>query len=276
MEMTSNSTALLEKKCAEIRLNILQMIAEAGTGHPGSSLSCVELLVALYYRVMRFRPTDLMWKERDYLILSKGHAAPALYSILFDLGILPREDIWGLRKFGTALQGHPDVRFTSGVEVSTGSLGQGLSVGIGLALGAQRRELRSRTFVIVGDGESQEGQIWEAGLVASSLGLDNLCGIIDYNGIQHDGRVEDIISLSPLSEKWTAFGWETIEVDGHDIDAIVSALERPVCGRKPRMIIAKTIKGRGVSYMEDDWHWHSVADAARMRNDFAPTEAFNA
>ncbi len=268
MDMMIGPATPLERKCRDLRRSTLEMIAESGTGHPGSSLSCMELLVCLYYRVMAYEPSDLGWRDRDRLVLSKGHAAPALYAILIDLGILPPDEKWRLRQIGSMLQGHPDSRFTPGVEVSTGSLGQGLSVAAGMALGAQRRNSPSRTFVILGDGESQEGQVWEAALVASSLQLDNLCAITDFNRIQHDGRLDEIVGMQPLLDKWQSFGWDTQEVDGHDVDAIVDALQRPLVPGKPRMLIAHTIKGKGVDYMEDDWHWHSVADAARLARDF--------
>jgi len=223
-------------------------------------------MTCLYYRVMHFRPAEPDWPERDRFLLSKGHAAPALYAILIDLGVLPREAARSLRQLGSPLQGHPDRRFTRGLEISSGSLGQGLSMGVGLALGFRRSGRIARVFVLLGDGECQEGQVWEAALSAAQLRLGRLCAIVDYNGLQHDGPVAQIGDLAPLAAKWVAFGWEALEVDGHDHGAIVAALERPMeAEARPRVIVARTIKGKGVAFMEHDVAWHGCKDPDTLR-----------
>jgi transketolase len=261
----------IESLCAKaqaLRADILAMIAAVGTGHPGSSLSAIDIMTCLYYRVMRLRPGDPQWPERDRFLLGKGHAAPALYAILIDLGILPREVAGSLRQIGSPLQGHPDRRFTAGVEASTGSLGQALSMGVGMALGARHLGLPSRVFVLLGDGECQEGQVWEAALSAAQLGLESLCAVIDFNGLQHDGPVDEILGLEPLAGKWRAFGWEVREVDGHNFRSLLRALTgRPRSGR-PRAVIARTVKGKGVDFMENRHEWHSVQDASLLAERF--------
>jgi len=257
-------TADLSARAAHLRREIIGMIAHAGTGHPGSSLSAIDIMTCLYYRVMSFDPAQPERYERDRFVLSKGHAAPALYAILIDLGVLPAEASQTLRMLGSPLQGHPDRRFTRGVEASTGSLGQGLSMGVGMAIGARKKKLGNRVFVLVGDGECQEGQIWEAAMSAAHLGLDNLAVIVDANGLQHDAPIDAVVRLEPLVAKWEAFGWETREIDGHDIDALLAALA-PAREGKPLAVIARTVKGKGVDFMENRCEWHSVKDAALLR-----------
>lgn len=261
------SSAFLERKASSIRASLLKMIGEVGTGHPGSSLSCVDILISLYYGNCAVDPSHPLGK-RDMVVLSKGHAVPALYAILLDLGILRRQPGERLRAYGSQFQGHPDCRFTAGIDVSTGSLGQGLSIGLGYVIACELRGCAQRAFVVLGDGECQEGQIWEAALLAAVRRARNLYAIVDYNKLQHDGAIGDIVPLEPFAEKWNAFGWRVLEVDGHDCSQIEAALSNPDEGR-PTVIIAHTIKGKGVGYMEGDWQWHSVADADRLKRDFA-------
>jgi transketolase len=252
--------AKLAAKSADLRLATMRMIAAAGAGHPGSSLSAIDIMTVLYYHTMRHRPEDPKWTDRDRFVLSKGHAAPALYAILIDMGVLPGE-LWDqLRVLGSPLQGHPDSR-TPGVEVDSGSLGQAFSVAVGLAIGLRANRAPARVFALLGDGECQEGQVWEGAMAAAQLGLDNLTVIVDANGIQHDDRTERIMGAAPLAAKWRAFGWDTVEVDGHDHAAVAAALwPRP----RPRAVIAHTVKGRGVSFMENAVEWHSVSDPSRL------------
>jgi transketolase len=242
--------ALLRERVKRIRNRILTMIFEAGSGHPGGSLSCVEILSCLYFHAMRHRPGDPLWEDRDRFILSKGHAAPALYATLAESGYIPRDLLPTLRKFGSPLQGHPD-RKVPGVEVSTGSLGQGLSIGCGVALAARSDRRPSRTFVLLGDGECDEGQVWEAAMFGSHYKLDNLTAIVDRNGLQIDGLTEKILRLEPLAAKWKAFGWHVIERDGHRIPEILDGLREAGETRgRPSVLIAHTFKGKGVSFME--------------------------
>lgn len=263
-----NMPVSLEHKASVIRTSLLRLIAEAGSGHPGSSLSCVEILISLYYgrnSVELAHPLG----QRDMVVLSKGHAVPALYAILLDLGLLTRKGPHDrLRAYGCQFQGHPDSRFTSGIDVSTGSLGQGLSIGLGYVLGSRILGVEKRSFVILGDGECQEGQVWEAALLAAAHHARGLYAIVDYNKIQHDGNIASIVPLEPFANKWKAFGWRAIEIDGHDFLALEQALE-PSDDPRPTAVIAHTIKGKGVAYMEGDWQWHSVADAERLKRDFA-------
>ena len=240
----------IEKKVKTIRKHIVNMIYTAGSGHPGGSLSCVEILTSLYFSELRHDPTNPQWESRDRFILSKGHAAPALYATLAESGYIPQEQLCTLRKKGSILQGHPDKR-CPGVEVSTGSLGQGLSIGSGMALSARMKGQSSRIYVLLGDGECDEGQVWEAAMLASHYKLDNLTAIVDRNGLQIDGLTEKVMRLEPLSKKWESFGWHVIEIDGHHIPEILKAFEdaKRLKG-KPAVIIAHTFKGKGVSFME--------------------------
>jgi transketolase len=251
----------LGAKAARLRLDTMRMIAAAGAGHPGSSLSAMDILTVLFYHIMRNRPGQPDWPGRDRFVLSKGHAAPALYTILIDRGVLAAELAGTLRRLGSPLQGHPDTRFTPGIEVSSGSLGQAFSVAVGLAYGLLRQWSPARVYALLGDGECQEGQVWEAAMAASQLGLPNLVAIIDANDLQHDGPTGLIMGGAPMPAKWRAFGWHVVEVDGHDHRQLAGAL-RPV-GR-PTAVIARTVKGRGVSFMEGVTEWHSVADAGRL------------
>ncbi len=258
--------ALLEKieeKALDIRRDIVKMISLAGSGHPGGSLSAVEIVAALYFGAMNHDPTDPKWPKRDRFVLSKGHSAPVLYASLAESGYFDRSELWTLRKLGSRLQGHPDMRKLPGIEISTGSLGQGLAVANGMAMAAKINDEDHSVFTLIGDGESQEGEIWEAALFASHNRLDNLIAFTDFNDLQIDGRVSAIKDVCPIDEKWSSFGWHVICVDGHNIEEIVDAIDRAkkVDG-KPVMIEAKTIKGKGVTFMEDNVNWHGKAPSA--------------
>lgn len=248
----------LEAIAKEMRLDIVRMIGLAGSGHPGGSLSCVEILVSLYFYKMRHRPDDPTWPERDRFVLSKGHAAPALYAVLARCGYFDREELWGLRKLGYMLQGHPSMN-TPGVEICTGSLGQGLAAATGMALAARLDNLDYRAFALIGDGESQEGEIWESAMFAAHHRVNNLVGILDRNRLQIDGPCCDVMELEPLADKWRAFGWKVQEVDGHDVLEICRALDSTDALAGPYMIIAHTVKGKGVSFMENVVDFHGKA-----------------
>jgi transketolase len=262
MQKTHNVVELQDIS-RRVRRDIVQMITAAKSGHPGGSLSAVEILVTLYFDVMRHDPNNPKWEERDRFILSKGHAVPVLYAVLAECGYpgAPKDKLDTLRKLGSPFQGHPDVRFLPVLEASTGSLGQGLSLGIGMALGARVDGKSYRTYVVLGDGEIQEGQIWEAAMFGAYHKVDNVVAIVDYNKIQLDGFVKDIMDVAPLTEKWRAFGWHAIELrDGHDIGALQQAFAEAANTKgKPTAIIANTIKGKGVSFMENNPKYHGVA-----------------
>lgn len=253
----------LRLKARELRRDVLTMIHRAGSGHPGGALSVLDILVILYYKVMRIDPYNYRDPQRDRLILSKGHACPALYAVLADRGFFPARHLETLRKIGSPLQGHPDMRKTPGVEMSTGSLGQGLSVANGMALAARLDKSPRRIYAIMGDGEIQEGQIWEAAMSAVHYRLDNLTAFLDYNGLQIDGWTRDVKALEPIAEKWRSFGWHTLEVDGHDYASLLEAIRRAQVNKgAPTMIIAHTVKGKGVSFMENQINWHGRAPNA--------------
>ncbi|MBC7924353.1 MAG: transketolase [Bryobacteraceae bacterium] len=259
MTQTKNVEQLAEI-CRTTRRQILEMITAAKSGHPGGSLSAVEILVTLYFDVLRHDPAKPEWSDRDRIILSKGHACPVLYSVMAQSGYTPVDQLNTLRQMGSIYQGHPDVRFIPALEASTGSLGQGLSIGIGMALGTKLDGKPSRTYVILGDGESQEGQIWEAAMFAPFHKMDNIVCIVDYNHIQLDGFVKDIMDLEPLTDKWKSFGWHTLSIDGHSIPALQSAFaEAEATKGIPTCIIANTVKGKGVSFMENNPKYHGVA-----------------
>jgi len=256
----TNDAAELQSVAKRLRREIVEMITHAKSGHPGGSLSAVEILVTLFFDVMRHDPANPKWPDRDRFILSKGHAAPVLYTVLAECGYTPKDQLKALRKLGSVYQGHPDVRFIPALEASTGSLGEGLSIGIGTALAAKLDQSPSRTYVVLGDGEIQEGQIWEAAMFAGDKAVDNLVAIVDYNRIQLDGFVDEIMPLDPLPDKWRAFKWHTIELDGHNIAALQGAFaEAAATQGKPTAIIAHTIKGKGVSFMEGNPKFHGVA-----------------
>lgn len=257
----SATIKMLEEKSNKIRVNIIKMLGCAGSGHLGGSLSAADIIAALYLHVMRIDPKNPKWEDRDRLILSKGHAAPALYAALAEVGFFPEEKLWELRKLGGDLSGHPDMRKTPGVDMTTGSLGQGLSVANGMAIAAKLAKKDYRIYVLLGDGEIQEGQIWEAAMTSATRRLNNLCAILDYNGLQIDGSIGEVKSgLEPVVEKWKAFNWNVIEIDGHNHEAIVEAFEDAKKEKNaPTIIIARTIKGKGVSFMERKVEYHGVA-----------------
>jgi len=246
----------LRKIAQELRISIIEMLYKAGSGHPGGSLSCVEIITVLYERFLNIRPEEPCWPERDRFILSKGHAAPALYAILARKGFIAKEKLNTLRQLDSPLQGHPCMFRLPGIDMSTGSLGMGISVGVGMALAAKLTGKKFRVFVLCGDGEMQEGQNWEALMSAVKWKLDNLMVIIDQNGVQLDGTVEQIMPLGDLVAKLKAFGLYTVECDGHDVDALVEAIQNAIDYSGPSAIIAKTVKGKGVSYMEGQAAWH--------------------
>nr|VFK39182.1 MAG: transketolase [Candidatus Kentron sp. TC]VFK40236.1 MAG: transketolase subunit A [Candidatus Kentron sp. TC]VFK54932.1 MAG: transketolase [Candidatus Kentron sp. TC] len=251
----------------ELRKTILRMIHHAGSGHVGGSLSCIDVLTCLYFSEMRHYPFRADWPARDRFVLSKGHAAPALYAILARSGYIASHDLSQLRSLDSILQGHPDSRRCPGIEASTGSLGQGLSIAHGMALAIRDRPESPRVYVLLGDGELQEGQVWEAAMSAGHYQTRNLCALIDANGLQLDGAVHDIKNVEPIGDKFSAFGWNTIDIDGHDMQAILQSLDRARGYRnRPTVIIARTIKGKGVSLFENDAKWHGkVPDEEQLR-----------
>ena len=252
--------SFLKEKAKEIRRSIVSMIAEAKSGHPGGSLSATDILTALYFSEMNIDPANPKMEGRDRFVLSKGHAAPAIYATLAERGYFSKDELLTLRKFGSRLQGHPDMKKLPGVEMSTGSLGQGLSAANGMAISAKIYGNDYRVYAILGDGELQEGQIWEAAMTAAHYKLDNLVAIVDYNNLQIDGKVSDVMDVSPVADKFKAFNWHVIEIDGHNYDEIIKAFAeaRTVKG-KPTVIVANTVKGKGVSFMENNAGFHGAA-----------------
>ena len=250
----------LELKAAIIRRHVIKMTHEAGSGHPGGSLSATDVITALYFHILNVDPKNPKLKDRDRFVLSKGHAAPALYAALAEKGFFPVEELMTLRKLGSRLQGHPDMTKTPGIEASTGSEGQGLSISIGMALGAKLDRKHYRIFVMLGDGEMDCGQTWEAAMAAAHYKLDNLTAIVDRNKLQLDGPTEKIMSIEPLADKWKAFGWHVVEINGHDFKEIINSITiaKEVKG-KPTVVIAHTVKGKGVSFMEGSVGFHGKA-----------------
>ncbi|MCC6589918.1 MAG: transketolase [Bryobacterales bacterium] len=248
-----------------IRRHIVEMITAAKSGHPGGSLSAVEILTSLYFGGhMRHDPKNPGWAERDRFILSKGHACPVLYAVMAEAGYTPVDQLNTLRQMGSIYQGHPDRRFIPALEASTGSLGEGLSLALGMGLAAKLNGSPSRTYVVLGDGEIQEGQVWEAAMFGPFHKVDNVCAIVDYNGIQLDGFVKDIMDVAPLADKWRAFGWHVIELDGHDLEALANAWDEAKATKgKPTAVVAHTVKGKGVSFMENNPKFHGVAPTAQ-------------
>jgi transketolase len=250
----------LREMAKKLRRHIITMTATAGSGHPGGSLSAADIVTALYFKIMRHNPQNEQWANRDRFILSKGHAAPILYAALAESGYFPVEELTTLRKLDSRLQGHTDRNLTPGVEMSTGSLGMGLSFGVGVALAGRLDQRDYCTYVLLSDGECEEGQIWEAALSAAQFKLDNLVAIVDCNKMQLSGWTRDIMNLEPLGQKWQAFGWYDIDIDGHDFSQILAALQEARKIRaKPIVIIARTIKGKGVSFMENNVNFHGKA-----------------
>ncbi len=247
----------LERKANLIRSHVIRMTRSAGSGHPGGSLSSTDIISALFFKVMNHRSSDPNWEDRDRFVLSKGHAAPAYYAALAESGYFPIEELSTLRKLNSRLQGHPSKTKLPGVEMSTGSLGQGLSVANGMALAAKLDRKTYRIYCICGDGEMQSGQIWEAAMLGAHFELDNVTAFVDRNMLQIDGPTEKIMSIEPLADKWKAFGWHVIEIDGHDMRQILDACDRAKETRgKPTMVIAHTVKGKGVSFMENALSFH--------------------
>ncbi|MBR4336146.1 MAG: transketolase [Clostridia bacterium] len=258
--MNKSEKTVLAETANRVRIGILDGVFNAGCGHPGGSLSIAELLTYLYFKEMKIDPANPKWEDRDRFVLSKGHTAPALYATLAERGFFPVEELKTLRKIDSRLQGHPDMKGIPGVDMSTGSLGLGISAACGMALAGKTAGKDYRVYTILGDGESEEGQVWEAAMFAAHYKLDNLVAIVDWNGLQIDGTVEEVMNPTPHNLKFSAFGWNVISIDAHDFDQIEAALAaaKAVKG-KPTAIIAKSVKGKGVSYMENAVQWHGAA-----------------
>lgn len=249
-----------ENIAAKVRVDVIKAVYHAGSGHPGGSLSATDLLTALYFGEMNIDPANPKMEGRDRFVLSKGHAVPGQYAVLAERGYYPVEDMMSLRKLGSPFQGHGNMNKVSGIEMSTGSLGQGISVATGMAIGSKLNGDGSRVYALLGDGELQEGMVWEAAMAAGHYKLDNLCAIVDWNGLQIDGENEKVMTVAPIADKFKAFGWNAVEIDGHDFDQIFDALDqaRQTKGQ-PTVIVAKTVKGKGVSFMENQAGWHGKA-----------------
>ena len=259
--------APLTEKAKTVRKHLLTMIHTAGAGHPGGSLSAADIVTALYFSEMNIRPDEPDWLERDRFVLSKGHCCPVIYSALAMRGFFPMEELYTLRELGSRLQGHPDMRKVPGLDMTTGSLGQGLSAGAGMAIAAKRDNLPGRVFVLLGDGETQEGQVWEAAMTAAQYELDNLVAIVDKNRIQNDDFVASLMQVDPMEDKWRAFNWEVFTMDGNSMEEIVATFDkiRECRGKgKPVVIVANTVKGKGVSFMENDPAWHGACPTAEQ------------
>lgn len=258
--MERENIVFLEEKARALRVSIVKTLHKSQSGHTGGSLSAIDMVTVLYFHAMRHDPDNPGWMERDRFVLSKGHAAPAQYVALAEAGYFPKEDLMMLRRLGSHLQGHPDSKVTPGVEVCTGSLGQGLSMANGMAMGLRLDNSGSRVYVLLGDGELQEGQVWEAAMSAAHYRLDNLCALVDANGLQIDGEVEKVMKVGPIGDKFRSFGWHVIEIDGHEMAEIAGALES--AGKmkgKPTVIVASTVKGKGVPRFEHKASYHGVA-----------------
>lgn len=257
----------LKNHAINIRKNIVEMISKSKSGHPGGSLSSVEILTYLYFKEMNINKDNLDSKERDYFVLSKGHAAPVLYSTLSEAGFIPKEELMTLRTLGSNLQGHPDSKRIKAVDVSTGSLGQGISNAVGIAIGAKIDNSNTRVYTLLGDGELQEGLVWEAAMSAAHYKLDNLVAFIDYNNLQIDGKNEDVMNIKPLDKKFEGFGWNVLIIDGHSFKDLEKSLKNARETKdKPTVIIANTVKGKGVSFMENNAGWHGSAPNAQQRD----------
>ena len=263
--MDRNLKKQLETTACKVRMGIIEGTYNAKSGHPGGSLSIADVLTYLYFVQMNIDPKNPKWEARDRFVLSKGHTAPALYAVLALRGYFDPEEIKGLRKTGRMLQGHPDMKGTPGVDMSTGSLGQGISAACGMALSAKHFGDSFRVYTALGDGELEEGQVWEAAMFAGNKGLDNLCAVVDYNGLQIDGKLEEVNSPLPIGEKFAAFGWNVLEIDGHDFDQIERAFAAASEYKgKPTVIVSRSTKGKGVSFMENNVSWHGTAPNAEQ------------
>lgn len=250
----------LKRLARDLRQDILRMIARAGSGHPGGSLSMVELLIGLFWYALRHDPTRPDWPDRDLFFLSKGHGCPALYTVLAAQGYFPKEELMTLRRYPTRLQGHPERWSVPGVEIASGSLGQGLSMANGMALADRLDGRRRRIYCLMGDGEIQEGQVWEAAMTGSHHKLEQVCAIIDANQLQQNGPVKQIQDIEPVADKWRAFGWHAIEIDGHDLTQVMDAYDEAAAVKgTPQVVVARTVKGKGVSFMELNPSWHGMA-----------------
>ena len=259
-EINNDSIALVNEKALIIRESIIKMLGESGSGHTGGSLSAADIMACLYFWELNIDPKDPKAADRDRFVLSKGHAAPVLYATLAEKGFFPAEYLSRLRKLGSPLQGHPDMNKLSGVEASTGSLGQGISWSVGMALAEKMDKTGYRVYALLGDGELQEGMVWEAVMAAGHYHLDNLVAIVDNNSLQIDGRVEKVMGVQPIADKFKAFNWEVLSIDGHNAHQIMAALEKArSIKNRPTVIVAKTLKGKGCSFMEDKAEWHGVA-----------------
>jgi len=259
MAVSDEQLKALKEKAKRIRIDILKMLTDCGSGHTGGSLSAADIATALYFYKMKYDPKKPDWKGRDNFILSKGHAAPLLYTVLAHAGFIEKSELCTLRKLGSRLQGHPDSKYLPGVEISTGSLGQGLSVANGVALAHKLDRVPNRVYALLGDGELQEGQVWEAAMTAAHYKLDNLCALVDNNGLQIDGPVAQVMGVEPIADKWRAFGWEVMDIDGHDLGAIAAALDRAETVKgKPTMIVCRTVKGKGSKVFEGKVEFHGT------------------
>ena len=257
----------LAERAKTLRRHVIEMIHRAGSGHPGGSLSAAEIIACLYFHEMRIDPAHPDWPDRDRFIMSKGHACPVHYAALAERGYFPVETLWTLRRLGSPLQGHPDMTKTRGLDMTAGSLGNGLPIGVGMALGGRVQHRDFRIFVMLGDGELQEGAAWEGAMAAAHYRLSSITAIVDYNGLQVDGRVADIMQIAPLRAKWEGFDWDVTEIDGHSIPQVLEALERArQVADRPSVIIARTVKGKGVSFMENRVEWHGRAPNAEERD----------
>ena len=253
---TEKDVERLEEQAVQLRRDIVEMIHAAKAGHPGGSLSAVDMITALYFHVMRIDPQNPRWEDRDRFVLSKGHACPALYAALARRGFFDPKHLTTLRQYHSILQGHPDMNKTPGIDISSGSLGNGLAIGVGMAMSGRLHRQDYMTYVMLGDGEVQEGMVWEAAMAAHHHDLGNLVAIVDCNGVQINGWVNEIMTVEPLADKWRAFGWNVVEVNGHNMKDLLTALHTAKTMRHPTVILMHTVKGRGVSFMEDDCKWH--------------------
>ena len=253
---TEKDVERLEEQAVQLRRDIVEMIHAAKAGHPGGSLSAVDMITALYFHVMRIDPQNPRWEDRDRFVLSKGHACPALYAALARRGFFDPKHLTTLRQYHSILQGHPDMNKTPGIDISSGSLGNGLAIGVGMAMAGRLHHQDYMTYVMLGDGEVQEGMVWEAAMAAHHHDLGNLVAIVDCNGVQINGWVNEIMTVEPLADKWRAFGWNVVEVNGHNMKDLLTVLHTAKTMRHPTVILMRTVKGRGVSFMEDDCKWH--------------------
>lgn len=253
---TEKDVERLEEQAVQLRRDIVEMIHAAKAGHPGGSLSAVDMITALYFHVMRIDPQNPRWEDRDRFVLSKGHACPAVYAALARRGFFDPKHLTTLRQYHSILQGHPDMNKTPGIDISSGSLGNGLAIGVGMAMSGRLHHQDYMTYVMLGDGEVQEGMVWEAAMAAHHHDLGNLVAIVDCNGVQINGWVNEIMTVEPLADKWRAFGWNVVEVNGHNMKDLLTVLHTAKTMRHPTVILMRTVKGRGVSFMEDDCKWH--------------------